>query len=407
MNCFYKWLSVLICSGSFFIYGQPIITTYSSSNSPLPFNTVRCIAIQNQFKWFGSDNGLARFDGVNWSVYTTLNSPLLDDDIRAVCVENDTIVWIGTVQGGLYSFDGLNWENYNPTNSGLPDYLVRGIAIDTQNNIWCATSEGIAMFDRVNWYTWDVLSHNLLTNNITSIAIGQQNEKFIGTINGGLNYFSSDNQLTILSIVQSGLPDNSALGIVVDATNHPWFATPAQGLVYDQGFGGPWLHFNMSNSPLPTNGINAIAIDAIERIFMGTDSYGVLIKNGDNWLQYSTENTDLPENHILSIATESTTVKWLGTYNSGVVRIEEDQSELFENTSNSYVYPTSLKAGDFIFISTHVQDKQIFVYNQLGQAINGFYLNDSQSIKTSSSCLPGMYYLKVPSINKIIRFIIE
>lgn len=407
MNCFYNWLSVLICSGSFFIYGQPTITNYSSSNSPLPFNTVRCIAIQNQFKWFGTDDGLARFDGVNWSVYTTENSPLLDDDIRAVCVENDTIVWIGTVQGGLYSFDGLNWENYNPTNSGLPDYLVRGIAIDTQNNIWCATSEGIAMFDHVNWYTWDVLSHNLLTNNITSIAIGQQNEKFIGTINGGLNYFSSDNQLTILSIVQSGLPDNSALGIVVDATNHPWFATPAQGLVYDQGFGGPWLRFNMSNSPLPTNGINAIAIDENQSIFMGTDSYGVLIKNGDNWLQYSTENSDLPENHILSIATESTTVKWLGTYNSGVVRLEEDQSELFENTSNSYVYPTSLKAGDLIFISTQVPDKQIFVYNQLGQAINGFYLNDSQAIKTSSSCLPGLYYLKVPSLNKIIRFIIE
>ena len=407
MNCFYKWLSVLLCSGSFFVYGQPVITTYSSSNSPLPFNTVRCIAIQNQFKWFGTDDGLARFDGVNWSVYTTLNSPLLDDDIRAICVENDTIVWIGTVQGGLYSFDGLNWENYTPTNSGLPDYLVRGIAIDTQNNIWCATSEGIAMFDHVNWYTWDVLSHNLLTNNITSIAIGQQNEKFIGTINGGLNYFSSDNQLTILSIVQSGLPDNSALGIVVDATNHPWFATPAQGLVYDQGFGGPWLRFNMSNSPLPTNGINAIAIDENQSIFMGTDSYGVLIKNEDNWIQYSTENTDLPENHILSIATESTTVKWLGTYNSGVVRLEEDQSELFENTSNSYVYPTSLKAGDLIFISTQVPDKQIFVYNQLGQAINGFYLNDSQAIKTSSSCLPGLYYLKVPSLNKIIRFIIE
>lgn len=407
MNCFYKWLSVLICSWSFFIYGQPIITTYSSSNSPLPFNTVRCIAIQNQFKWFGTDDGLARFDGVNWVVYTSENSPLLDDNIRALCIENDTLVWVGTMQGGLYSFDGLNWENYNPTNSGLPDYLVRGIALDTQNNIWCATSEGIAMFDRVNWYTWDVLSHNLLTNNITAIAIGQQNEKFIGTINGGLNYFSSDNQLTILSIVQSGLPDNSALGIVVDATNHPWFATPAQGLVYDQGFGGPWLRFNMSNSPLPTNGLNAIAIDAIERIFMGTDSYGVIIKNGDNWLQYSTENSDLPENYILSIATESTTVKWLGTYNSGVVRLEEYQAELPENTSNSYVYPTSLKAGDLIFISTQVPDKQIFVYNQLGQAINGFYLNDSQSIKTSSSCLPGMYYLKVPSLNKIIRFMIE
>lgn len=407
MIYFYKWLSVLFCFGSFFIFGQTVITTYSSSNSPLPFNTVRCIAIQNQFKWFGTDDGLARFDGVNWSVYTTLNSPLLDDDIRAICVENDTIVWIGTVQGGLYSFDGLNWENYNPTNSGLPDFLVRSIAIDLQNNIWCATSEGIAMFDRVNWFTWDDLSHNLLTNNITSIAIGQQNEKFIGTINGGLNYFSTDNQLTILSIVQSGLPDNSALGIVVDATNHPWFATPAQGLVYDQGFGGPWQRFNMSNSPLPTNGLNTIAIDAIQRIFMGTDSYGVIIKNGDNWLQYSTENTDLPENHILSIASESTTVKWLGTYNSGVVRLEEYQAELIEKTSNFYVYPTSLKAGESIFFSERLTEEEIIVYNQLGQIINGFKLNESKSIETPSFCLPGIYFLRLPSLDKIIQIIIE
>lgn len=407
MIYFYKWLSVLFCSGSFFVFTQPIITNYSSSNSPLPFNTVRCIAIQNQFKWFGTDDGLARFDGINWLVYTAENSPLLDDNIRAICIENDSVVWVGSMQGGLSSFDGTNWINYNPNNSGLHDFLVRGIAIDLQNNIWCATSEGIAMFDRVNWHTWDIFSHNLLTNNITSIAIGQQNEKFIGTINGGLNYFSSDNQLTVLSIVQSGLPDNSTIGIVVDATNHPWFATPAQGLVYDQGFGGPWLRFNMSNSPIPTNGLNAIAIDEIQRIFMGTDSYGVLVKNGDNWLQYSTQNSDLPENHILSIATESTTVKWLGTYNSGVVRLEENQSELLENTSNFYVYPTSLKAGESIFFSKQLIEGDIIVYNQLGQIINGFKLNESKSIETPSFCLPGLYFLKLPSLDKIIRIIIE
>jgi hypothetical protein len=90
MNCFYNGSQYFYVLGAFLFMGSLVITTYSSLNSPLPFNTVRCIAIQNQFKWFGTDDGLARFDGVNWSVYTTENSPLLDDDIRAVCVENDT-----------------------------------------------------------------------------------------------------------------------------------------------------------------------------------------------------------------------------------------------------------------------------------------------------------------------------
>ena len=91
------------------------------------------------------------------------------------------------------------------------DNLVRGIEIDQSNNIWCATTEGIALFDRTNWFNWTIASHGLLTNNITSIGIGQQNEKYIATINGGLDYFTPDNQLTIHSIVESGLPDNSAL----------------------------------------------------------------------------------------------------------------------------------------------------------------------------------------------------
>ena len=42
-------------------------------------------------------------------------------------------------------------------------------------------------------------------------------------------------------------------------------------------------------------------------------------------------------------------------YSSKFKMIQEYQSELFENTSNSYVYPTSLKAGDMIFISIQVK----------------------------------------------------
>jgi hypothetical protein len=94
MNNLNKKLSIIFFFGSFFVFSQPLIQNFTSENSPLPFNTVRCIAIQSQKKWFGTDVGLASFDGLTWEVFTSTNSPLTDDNIRALKVQNDSIIWI-------------------------------------------------------------------------------------------------------------------------------------------------------------------------------------------------------------------------------------------------------------------------------------------------------------------------
>jgi ligand-binding sensor domain-containing protein len=46
--------------------------------------------------------------------------------------------------GGLAKFDGVNWTVYNTSNSRLPDNYVRAIAIDGQGNKWIGTEvEGL------------------------------------------------------------------------------------------------------------------------------------------------------------------------------------------------------------------------------------------------------------------------
>ena len=399
-----KWLSILICFGSFFIVGQPQLINYNQTNSPLPFNTVRCIAIQNNIKWFGTDDGLARFDDQNWTIYNSANSPLSSNDIRALTVENDSIIWIGTISGGLYQFDGNNWINYTEFNSGLLDNLVRGIEIDQNNNIWCATTEGIAMFDRVNWYHWTIASHGLLTNNITSIGIGFQNEKYIGTINGGLDYFSPDNQLTIHSIVESGLPDNSALDIDIDANGKPWYATPAAGLVTDLGNGGPWDRFNLSNSPIPTNGLTCLAINPVDqRIFMGTELFGIIVKKGNIWLSYNMDNIGLQDNYITSIAHESNYVKWVGTFDHGVIRLEENNAGIEMLTQNEIeVYPTVLTNDQTFTVQSSHEIFQIGLINELGHEIQIDW-SDLGKIKIPNTFSRGNYFLQIKTNQGIFR----
>jgi ligand-binding sensor domain-containing protein len=395
--------------GSFFIYAQPVVQNYNTSNSPLPFNTVRCIAIQGQKKWFGTDAGLASFDGLNWEVFTTSNSPLTDSDIRALKVESDSVIWIGTMQGGLFKKTNNTWINYNESNSGLHDNLVRGIEIDSTGHIWLATSEGVSKFDGANWQLWNIANNGLLTNNITAIRTGFLNEKYVGTINGGLLYFDAQDNLTMHSIVESGLPDNSSLDIEIDSTGQPWFATPAAGLVTDLGNGGPWERWNMSNSPIPTNGLTCIAINQEDqRIFMGTELFGIIIKKGDVWFTYNQENIGLPEDHITSIVHESFSVKWIGTFNHGVVRLEESSVSVNSILGKTYqIYPTVVTNEDYLSINPVPNDNSVVIIDHLGKELRVEHQNGKIQIPTFLA--PGIYLISIDKnlFKPILKFIIQ
>jgi ligand-binding sensor domain-containing protein len=404
MNNLYKKLSIIFLFESFFVYGQHTIQNFNSENSLLPFNTIRCITIQNEIKWFGTDAGLASFDGLNWQVFSSNNSPLTDNDIRALKVQNDSTLWIGTMQGGLFKKTNDVWINFNAFNSGLHDNLVRGIEIDSLGHIWLATSEGVTRFDGENWLLWNITNNGLLTNNITAIRAGFLNEKYIGTINGGLLYFDPQDNLTIHSIVDSGLPDNSSLDIDIDSTGQPWYATPAAGLVTDWGNGGPWQRWNMSNSPIPTNGLTCIAINPDDqRIFMGTELFGIMIKKGDVWINYNQTNIGLPENHITAIAHESPTVKWIGTFNHGVIRLEENIA-LSENyiLEKTRIFPSQIQAGEWINIFPNPAIKFVQLIDQLGheqplENING-------QVLIPSTLASGIYYLRITDSSIINNF---
>jgi len=123
-------------TGEFIVYGK--------WNSGLPINYVRAIAIDGQGnKWIGTEGGgLAKFDGVNWTVYNTSNSGLPDNWVYAIAIDGQGNKWIGTWDRGLVKFDGVNWTVYNTSNSGLPDNYVRAIAIDGQGNKWIGTKGG-------------------------------------------------------------------------------------------------------------------------------------------------------------------------------------------------------------------------------------------------------------------------
>jgi sugar lactone lactonase YvrE len=160
---------------------------YDKWNSGLPDNFIWSIAIDKQGnKWIGTPDGLAKFDGVNWTVYNTSNSGLPYNWVHAIAIDGGGNKWIGTSLG-LAKFDGVNWTVYKTSNSGLPDNFVMAIAIDGGGNKWIGTfGGGLAKFDGVNWTVYKTSNSGLPDNYVRAIVVDGQGNKWIGTDDGGL-----------------------------------------------------------------------------------------------------------------------------------------------------------------------------------------------------------------------------
>ncbi len=81
--------------------------TYSYENSDLPSNTVYSVAVDSSNNLWVATNGsgIAKFDGLNWTVFDKSNSKLTDDYTFWIEVDNYDNKWIGTLKGGLSIFN--------------------------------------------------------------------------------------------------------------------------------------------------------------------------------------------------------------------------------------------------------------------------------------------------------------
>lgn len=60
--------------------------------------------------WFGTDQGVFKFDGTAWSSFTHANSPLPNDAVKATFVDNNGNLWIGTEGGvAVYNENGTKF----------------------------------------------------------------------------------------------------------------------------------------------------------------------------------------------------------------------------------------------------------------------------------------------------------
>ncbi|MEO6167428.1 MAG: T9SS type A sorting domain-containing protein, partial [Chitinophagales bacterium] len=227
---------------------------FTTSNSPLPNDTVNYIVFDDDKFWVATNGGVAcyHFNGT-WEIFTTTNSPLPGDIVHSISVESGSVIFC--TSNGVAYFNDPDWKILNTSNSGLIDNNIQSLYTDYGYHYYFGTvAHGIC--DSVYNGSWIYLntSSGLPSDSITFItdAPGGLNPIVAGTYGGGLLSIDDGNYLGNTTNIQ-GIDFNDATDYTLldQADWAEMWITTDKGLLY-QDFG-----LNTPSAPLQLNDITA------------------------------------------------------------------------------------------------------------------------------------------------------
>jgi ligand-binding sensor domain-containing protein/signal transduction histidine kinase len=127
-------LALLLWSGAF---SQPFDFRSYQVEKGLSNNTVTC-SLQDKrgFMWFGTKDGLNRFDGLGFKVFRQIagdSNSIGNNSITQLLQDKHGVLWAGT-ERGLYMYNEEK-ENFSFLYNSLSSY-IQGIANDSHGNLW-------------------------------------------------------------------------------------------------------------------------------------------------------------------------------------------------------------------------------------------------------------------------------
>ena len=292
------------------------------------------------FLWFGTEDGLNRYDGYNVKIYKpdpdAIHS-LSDRWINSIVEDREGYLWIAT-RLGLNRYDPRTEEfirfvhdDANPVS--LIDNHINVLHIDKNDNLWIGTTSGLDLFDRANGsfkhYVYSPSQQEGISGkSITALYEDSRGRFWVGTEKGGLNRFDpSNNRFTPYQNMpeDSGtISSNHVTAIVEDRRSVLWVGT-AEGLNKfhpDSGTFERFMHDDKDDQSIASHVIRDLYVDITGNLWIAT-SKGLdrLALSGKRFIHYRhgpTFSQSLSEDDVLSIYEDRGGILWVGTWGGGV-----------------------------------------------------------------------------------------
>lgn len=93
-------------------------TFYNTGTAPLPSNLIWDLKFDSKgVLWFPCGQFLGKYDGVSWQFFPC---DFGEDGAYRIEIDENDIIWLGTLGNGVYRFDGVNWKHYSMLVTSVP-----------------------------------------------------------------------------------------------------------------------------------------------------------------------------------------------------------------------------------------------------------------------------------------------
>ncbi|MDP4210949.1 MAG: two-component regulator propeller domain-containing protein [Bacteroidota bacterium] len=360
------------------------------------------------FLWIGTENGLNRYDGYEFTTYTHHSlSPksLSNNTINAICETADGTLWIATNKG-LNSLDVSTGDFTcylnNPRDlNTISDNVVLNVFVDYHKTLWIKTLRSLDRFNPQT-KTFHRFIHSIdffksISGNIRFPLFEDKTHDFwIGT-KDGLNMFDRKKQqfhrYTTNTNNPSSLSHNEIRTVCEDNDGALWAGTSNGLNKFNPAFNNFKRYYPspLSNSSLGDNRVNALYKDKNGRFWVGTQG-GLFIfnKSAEKFEPVLAKNQVALNIPIYSIISDRSGIIWVGSLN-GLIKINPHnpkfkQYRLDENTTHSFMSndvgsiatltPNTLLAGTLgkglAILNLKNLSSANFQFNQLGSDENNY-----------------------------------
>ncbi len=353
-NCCLFILTLIFCS---FLNGQDDYVRFKriTINEGLSLSSVYYIYQDSKgFMWFGTEDGLNKFDGQSITVYgaTTDQHYLLANKwIEIVYEDKSGMIWLGS-RGGLTMYNPrkgqftiLKHDPESPT--ALSNDTVSAIISDMRNDVWVGTFGGLNRVDRFTGEAERIIpdENSLmgLMSRISGFVLDPSGNLWIGTHMG---LFSQDRKsgLFFNETADQTIDFNETI-LCMDMGNTALWLGTEKGLV-KVDLSGQGRHQQVSlNSDWPEISIEKIHVDRADQVWIETSGGLFIYRNEDEGiakvLETGNSTHSLALNPAAPLIEDQDGFIWHGSFGNGVFRINPVTLE-YNNYTHNPADPSSI-----------------------------------------------------------------